>query len=116
MKYIKDEEEILNIRRNLKKNKNFWFDIKQNRTQRQLLHLRKRRKKDNDDDKRKKKTKQKENTKDIYFLIVYNETVNHMDRKNIDVVSFFQDNTCLEILHYLNHRKTENEEEEEKNN
>ena len=36
MKYIKDEEEILNIRRNLKKNKNFWFDIKQNRTQRQL--------------------------------------------------------------------------------
>ena len=78
MKYIKDEEEILNIRRNLKKNKNFWFDIKQNRTQRQLLHLRKRRKKDNDDDKRKKKTKQKENTKDIYFLIVYNETVNHI--------------------------------------
>ena len=115
MKYIKDEEEILNIRRNLKKNKNFWFDIKQNRTQRQLLHLRKRRKKDNDDDERKKK--QKENTKDVSFLIVYNETVNHMDCKNIDVVSFFQDNTCLEILHYLNHRETENEEEdEEKNN
>ena len=39
-----------------------------------------------------------------------------MDCKNIDVVSFFQDNTCLEILHYLNHRETENEEEEEKKN
>ena len=59
MKYIKDEEEILNIKRNLKKNKNFLFDIKQSRTQRQLLHLRKRRKKHNDDDERKKQTKRK---------------------------------------------------------
>ena len=72
MKYIKDEEEILNIRRNLKKNKNFWFDIKQNRTQRQLLHLRKRRKKDNDDDERKKnknKTKRKHKRRFLSYRV-----------------------------------------------
>ena len=69
MKYIKDEEEILNIRRNLKKNKNFWFDIKQNRTQRQLLHLRKRRKKDNDDDERKKKKQNKKKTQKTFLFL-----------------------------------------------